>query len=259
MDKTTLINYLNDYLRIKDFSLEMDDSRNGLQVDNSNTEIRRIWYAVDASTYIFDLAIKEQVDMLIVHHGIFWAFNYVITERNYERISKLIKNDIALYACHLPLDAHPEVWNNIGITQAFINIFWLKNYKLENFDNYHGVFIWYWLKFEEQIHISTIQSIFAQQMGFEKKLYNFGKKEFINSVAIVSWWWGWQAKEALKDWYDLLITGESSHGHMLMAKEMKQSILLGWHRETEKIWVKLLSHHLNKEFGLETVFLDEKY
>jgi putative NIF3 family GTP cyclohydrolase 1 type 2 len=27
----------------------------------------------------------------------------------FERTKKLIKNDIALYACHLPLDAHNEV------------------------------------------------------------------------------------------------------------------------------------------------------
>lgn len=259
MNKFELINYLNDYLKIKDFNLEMDDSRNGLQVDCTKTEIKKIWYAVDANTYIFDMAIEKKVDILIVHHGIFWAINYVLTDINYERISKLIKNDIALYACHLPLDAHIEVWNNIGIAQAFINIYWLKNYKIENFDKYHGIEIWYWLRFEEQIHISTIQSLFAQQMDFEKKLYNFWNKEFINSVAIVSWWGWWQAKEALEWWYDLLITWEGSHSQLIRAKELWQSILLGWHRETEKIWVKLLSHHLNKQFGLETIFLDQKY
>jgi len=259
MEKIELINYLDDYLKIKDFGLEIDDSRNWLQVDSPKTEIKKIGYAVDASTYIFDMAIEEKVDMLLVHHWIFWALNYVMTERHYERMSKLIKNDIALYACHLPLDAHPEVWNNIGIAKAFINIFWLKNYTIESFDKYHGVYIWYWLKFEEEMHISTMQSIFAPQMGFEKKLYNFGKKEFIKSVAIVSWWGWWQAKEALNERYDLLITGEGSHGQLLMAKEMKQSILLGWHRETEKIGVKLLAHHLNKEFGIETIFLDQKY
>jgi putative NIF3 family GTP cyclohydrolase 1 type 2 len=31
----------------------------------------------------------------------------------YERLKKLLLNDIALYAAHLPLDLHEEVGNNI--------------------------------------------------------------------------------------------------------------------------------------------------
>ncbi|MBU0626659.1 Nif3-like dinuclear metal center hexameric protein [Patescibacteria group bacterium] len=61
---------------------------------------------------MFDKAIKEKLDLLIVHHGLFWGIEQTITGLMYKRVSKLIKNDIALYACHLPLDAHPVVGNN---------------------------------------------------------------------------------------------------------------------------------------------------
>jgi putative NIF3 family GTP cyclohydrolase 1 type 2 len=69
MNKTDLTAYLNEYLNISNFD---DTSKNGLQIDNEKSEIKKIAYAVDASTYIFDKAIEEKVDMVLVHHGIFW-------------------------------------------------------------------------------------------------------------------------------------------------------------------------------------------
>jgi putative NIF3 family GTP cyclohydrolase 1 type 2 len=69
MNKQELINYLDDYLNITDFK---DSSKNGLQVDNSKEEIKKIAYAVDANTYIFEKAIYEGVDLVLTHHGLFW-------------------------------------------------------------------------------------------------------------------------------------------------------------------------------------------
>ncbi|NCO31703.1 hypothetical protein GW891_02630 [bacterium] len=69
MNKKELISYLDDYLKISDFK---DTSKNGLQVDSEKTEIKKLGFAVDANTYIFDKAIDEGVDMVLTHHGIFW-------------------------------------------------------------------------------------------------------------------------------------------------------------------------------------------
>jgi putative NIF3 family GTP cyclohydrolase 1 type 2 len=76
MNKKELITYLEEYLKIKDFS---DTSKNGLQVDNEKEEITRIAYSVDATKYIFDKARDEKVDLLLCHHGIFWGQEEVIT------------------------------------------------------------------------------------------------------------------------------------------------------------------------------------
>jgi putative NIF3 family GTP cyclohydrolase 1 type 2 len=69
MNKQELIAYLDEYLNI---SAYVDDSKNGLQVDSEKTEIRKIGYSVDATTYIFDQAKNQDVDMVLSHHGIFW-------------------------------------------------------------------------------------------------------------------------------------------------------------------------------------------
>ncbi len=269
MKKQDLITYLNEYLKINDFK---DSSKNGLQVDNTKGEIKKIGYSVDASTYIFEKAKQENVDMILCHHGMYWWFDDVLVWIPYERAKKLITNDIALYACHLPLDAHEEVGNNIWLLKGFMNIFWIsssptiqanvwiyENYTIETFWEYNWNTIWFWLRFGNKIHISSLQTLFADTLQLQKKLYNFGNLDFINSVAFVSWWaWGYY-KEAKNKWFDLYITWEWKHSEITWAKELWQSIMFCWHRETEKIWQKLLAYHLRDKFDLEIVFLDEKY
>ena len=288
MKKTELINFLNDFLRIDKFQ---DSSKNWLQVDTAKTEIKKIWYAVDATTYIFDLAIQNSVDLILTHHGIFWGIENTITDVYYQRIAKLIKNDIWLYAVHLPLDAHPVVWNNIGIVSALVNILSRWGYKqkinqildsfekdidkildaegvvyededlmIERFWNYHGFNLGYAVRFKwQQFHWTQIITPFAETMGFERKFYNFGEKEYFNSIAVVSWW-GWSAiKEAKDKNYDIFLTWELAHWQFTFAKEIKQSVFVWWHRETEKIWPKLLAYYLKKKFNIEVLFLDEKY
>jgi putative NIF3 family GTP cyclohydrolase 1 type 2 len=210
--------------------------------------------------------------MVLCHHGMYWWFEEALVWVPYERAQKLINNDIALYACHLPLDAHEEVGNNIGLLKGFLNIFWLsssptisanvwiyENYTIEKFWTRHENEIWFALKFENKVHISSLQTLFSDTLQLQKKLYNFWNLDFINSVAFVSWWWWSGIKEAKEKWFDLFITWEAAHHEIMWAKELWQSIMLCWHRETEKIWPKLLAYHLRDKFDLEIVFLDEKY
>jgi dinuclear metal center YbgI/SA1388 family protein len=259
MNKYELIQYLNNYLKINEFT---DKSKNWLQVDNSILDIKKIGYSVDASTYIFDRAKKENIDLIICHHGLYWWFEEALIWIPYKRAKTLIDNDIALYASHLPLDAHNEVGNNIWLLKWFVNIFWLIEweYNIEPFWRYNENNIWYSLNFNNKIHISSLQTMYADTLKLQKKLYNFANKDFINNIAFVSWWaWDIIIKEAFSKSIDLFLTWETKHSDLVLAKELWQSIMLCWHYETEKIWPKLLSYHLKDKFWFEVIFLDEKY
>ena len=48
-----------------------DYAPNGLQIEGK-TEVRKILAAVTASQDAIDAAIRENVDLLLVHHGYFW-------------------------------------------------------------------------------------------------------------------------------------------------------------------------------------------
>lgn len=254
--KQELIKYLDKYLKNAEFQ---DVSKNWLQVDTPKIEIKKIGYAVDATDYIFDIAIKENVDIIIVHHWMFWWNEQVLVWNFYNKVKNLIKNDIWLYGCHLPLDAHTDIWNNIWIVNWIIETFGLKDYKIEEFWEYHWNTIWYGINFKNQIPIWNFVTKICKSLWFEDNFYNFWDKKTISSVAIISWWWGddiWEAK--IKN-YDLYITWDSAHFQICIAKELWQSILLWGHYETETIWVKLLAKHLKEKFWIEIIFLDEKY
>src|SRR5690242_1310430 len=103
MQLNELVAYLDDYLAIADVP-DFRDAVNGLQVEG-RAEIRRIAIAVDACLATIERAIDGGADLMIVHHGLFWGAKAPVTGAYYQRLSELIKSEVALYSCHLPLDA----------------------------------------------------------------------------------------------------------------------------------------------------------
>lgn len=258
MNKKELIKYLDEYLNISEYT---DDSKNGLQIDCEKEEIKKIGYAVDATKYIFDKAKDEEVDMVLSHHGIFWWFEQVLVWVPYERAKIMLENNISSYACHLPLDAHRKVGNNIWLLKAFINIFGLRegDYEIEDFWEYKWTTIWFWLRFKTELHVSNLVTPYAERMQLLKRFYNFWNLTNFSSIAFLSGWWLSVVNQVKEKDYDIFLTWEWVHHEMTLSKELWQSVLIWWHYETEKIWPKLLAYHLRDKFWIEIVFLDEKY
>ena len=107
---TVLARYCDDLL-VTDKITDYDGAVNGLQVENCGT-VTRLAAAVDASTATIRMAIAARADVLIVHHGLFWAPTHPWTGRRYEMLRLLVENKLAVYSSHLPLDAHPRLGNN---------------------------------------------------------------------------------------------------------------------------------------------------
>ena len=108
--QAALIAYLNDYLAVRDVP-DYKEAYNGLQVEGGR-DIRRVAVCVDACLTTIQQAVALGADLMIVHHGLFWGAKAPITGMVYNRLALLIRNDVALYSSHAPLDAHPEVGNN---------------------------------------------------------------------------------------------------------------------------------------------------
>ncbi|PIE41497.1 MAG: Nif3-like dinuclear metal center hexameric protein [Gammaproteobacteria bacterium] len=94
-----------------------DYAPNGLQVEGK-ADIHRVVSGVTASQALIDQAIESGADALLVHHGYFWkGENPALVGMKYRRIKALIANDINLFAYHLPLDAHPQLGNNVQLAK----------------------------------------------------------------------------------------------------------------------------------------------
>ena len=111
--------WLNAFLKKEDFP--SDPSRNGVQIQNAapaSKEVKTVAFAVDACEATALAAAKAGADVLVVHHGLFWGGCETLTGNFYKRAAAFIKNDLALIAYHLPLDANNPYGNNYGLAAA---------------------------------------------------------------------------------------------------------------------------------------------
>src|SRR5205823_10351859 len=90
---------------------------NGLQIENSG-KVTKIGAAVDVSTRVLAAAAKKDVDLLIVHHGLFWPGLQTVTGAMRRQLKLAFENDIALYSAHLPLDVHLKTGNNAQLASS---------------------------------------------------------------------------------------------------------------------------------------------
>ncbi|HDS09221.1 MAG TPA: Nif3-like dinuclear metal center hexameric protein [Firmicutes bacterium] len=245
MDLKSLTGYLDTYLKIAEIS---DSSQNGLQVEMSGP-VKRLGLAVDASEAAFRMGKKKKVDLIIVHHGLFWGKPFTVTDLYYNRISLLIKNNIGLYASHLPLDMHPEVGNNVQIARL------LNLSKIKEFGEYHGNYIGVTGFLEKALCFSDFMKLLIKTFKSGFNSMPFGKKR-IRKVGIVSGGGSSMIRDAVLEDADVFITGEVSHGNFHSVKEYKINLVTGGHYFTETFGVKSLGEHLRKKFGLQIQFLD---
>src|SRR5881227_2053675 len=111
-----IVSYADDFLRIREVG-DWDNALNGLQIENSS-RVTRIGAAVDVSTHVLSEAAEQHVDLLMVHHGLFWPGLQAIRGALRRQLRLAFENDIAVYSAHLPLDIHPKVGNNAQLVAA---------------------------------------------------------------------------------------------------------------------------------------------
>jgi dinuclear metal center YbgI/SA1388 family protein len=246
MNRDELVSFLDEYLNISAYP---DKSSNGLQVEGKE-EVERIAFTVDTTLQTIERAVKAKADMMIVHHGMIWGGINYVTGVHYKRLRALIENGLNLYAAHLPLDAHPEVGNNVEL---------LRLLDLEPkgpFGEYRGLSIGFWGEFEEPQPIEKIAQIVAEKLDTTVKTYEFGKRE-IRTVGAISGAGAFALEEAWRKGIDLLITGEFGHADYLTAIDLPQSVLVAGHYKTETLGVKALMPTVKGKFGVDVFFIDE--
>lgn len=111
-----LVAYCNQRLGLPGYP-DYPPALNGLQLEN-NGQVARIGAAVDAGLLPFERAIAGGVEFLIVHHGLFWDGARPIVGAQRERLRVALTGNLAVYSAHLPLDAHPEIGNNVLLARA---------------------------------------------------------------------------------------------------------------------------------------------
>lgn len=228
---------------VKDFS----PAHNGLQFENSG-KVAKIATAVDAGIAEIREAKKMGANMLLAHHGMYWDAPIPAVASNYEKIKTLVESDIAVYAMHLPLDAHNEIGNNVLIARAL-------SLKIVGRCFEH-----------EGTSIGVIASLSkGGRAELEKRLKNlfpdtfkairFGS-ESPKKIAICSGSCGDVIAMLPSLNIDTLICGELREHHFSVAQALNLNLYPCGHYATERFGIATLGELVAKKFSLECDFIE---
>jgi dinuclear metal center YbgI/SA1388 family protein len=218
---------------------------NGLQVANDG-RVTKIGAAVDAGLVPFDQAVGCGVDFLLVHHGLYWGGVQPQTGPAYARHAALIRGNCAVYSSHLPLDAHPEIGNNVLLARQlglkprrqFLekdgeSVGWIAPSKLRRTQLR--------TRLEEQFaRVVAIEcgSAAPKQVAFCTGSGNSAVPRLLAAGA------------------DTLVTGELREEWFNFAQEHRLNLYCCGHYATETFGVKALAAELARKFRLPWVFIE---
>jgi dinuclear metal center YbgI/SA1388 family protein len=235
--------------RLLDVASFDDSARNGLQVANRG-RVTRVTCAVDATSATFDEAVRRGANLLVVHHGLFWGdAPACLTGMAYRHCAFLLEHDLALYAAHLPLDAHPRYGNNACMARAL----GLRNRR--PFGLYRGHRIGTVGTLPRAVRFDTLRRRVETLLGAPPRCAEFGTP-MVRRVAVISGGAGTEAAQAGEAGIDVYLTGEAQLSGYNLAREYGIHAVFGGHYATETFGVRALGEVIRRRFKLPVEFID---
>jgi len=222
-------------------------ARNGLQVSHGWT-VKKIGWSVDADLESIRKAGKEKVDFLVVHHGLFWGNSILDRKIRAKRVQEAKRLGVAIYSSHLPLDAHSELGNSIGLLRAL----GLEGWKRKRFGKAMGKEIGYRVeggRWKRNELVRRCKSLMVDWPRRSAALQNGGVRVIAagpvvcRKIGIVTGGFG-DLDQVVKAGLDTLITGEADYPTEVKARELGINLILGGHRETEGFGVAKMSEKI---------------
>jgi len=240
-----IVRFADEQLRLTEIE-DYPNALNGLQIENSG-HVTKIGAAVDASGRTLQMAAEQGIDLLVVHHGLFWPGLQPIRGALYRALKTALDHNLALYSAHLPLDLHPEIGNNVLLAAA------LGFEKTEPFLEMKGQSIG--RKAKTTMRRDELIAKLEASLGKPVQCIGAGPVE-TSLIGIVTGGAGGEIYAAAREGVDTFITGEAPHWAAVAAEELGVNLFLGGHYATETFGVKALAAHLAKRFQLTWQFID---
>ncbi|MEM9399694.1 MAG: Nif3-like dinuclear metal center hexameric protein [Verrucomicrobiota bacterium] len=241
----SIVSYCEKKLRHSEIN-DWPRAKNGLQVTN-NGKVTRIAASVDSHLGVIEQAAEQGIDLLLVHHGLFWNELTPIKETSYTKLKLLFDHNIALFSSHLPLDLHPQLGNNACIAKL-LGLKYKKPFGEAKGElaGFHGI-----MDTTRDDLLGNLTKIFGKKPNLLP-----GGKDTVQRVGIVSGGAADNLFEASALDLDAFITGEGAHWTYGAAMEAGLNVYYGGHYLTETFGVKALADHLSKKYNIPWEFID---
>ena len=227
-----------------------DYGPNGLQVPGREA-VETVVTGVSANVELFARAREENADLVLVHHGLFWAGPPRPLDRGSKRrLQLLFDADMSLAAYHLPLDGHIEHGNNALLAAA------IGCESKEPFAKHKRTTIGVAGRLPgDGIAPDELVARVREATGREPLAFTDGP-EPVRTVGIVSGAGADYLEDAIAAGLDAFVTGEPIERAMARAQEAGVHFLAAGHYATETFGVRRLGDLLAARFGVRHLFVD---
>ncbi|MEI7903065.1 MAG: Nif3-like dinuclear metal center hexameric protein [bacterium] len=243
---STLVSLLDTTLAVDAYR---DTSNNGLQIANRGT-VTKVVTGVDASLRLLQEAAACGADCVVCHHGLSWGDSLKrITGINHCLVAFAIEHNIAVYAVHLPLDAHARYGNNAQLCKA------LGLSHLTPAFAYHGETIGFAAAYAKAMPFTAFCDRVRETVNPEIRVLDFGKKS-VKTVGVVSGGASDMIDQAAALSLDAYLTGESSLQGYNQAEHLHQNVVFAGHYATETFGVRALARLITQKLSIPCEFID---
>jgi dinuclear metal center YbgI/SA1388 family protein len=224
-----------------------DVAENGLQVEGRD-DVGPIVCGVSSSLALIDAAIAKGAGAIVVHHGLVWGGGIRKLDGWLgERVRRLMKHGVSLFAYHLPLDAHPEVGNNAGLARA------LGIHETQPFGKYKGQLIGLRGTVTPPLPVASLHSLVESRVG--KPLAFFAGARPVRTVGVCTGGAPELLHDAIAAGLDAYITGEVTEWVKAVAEESGTTFVAAGHHATERFGPRQLAEKL-RSLGMDATFVD---
>lgn len=216
----------------------------GLQVVGA-AAVHHLACGVSCSRELFERAVADGAEMVLVHHGLFWRNEpLVVDARLRGRLEALFAGDASLLAYHLALDAHAELGNNAQLARR------IGAMPVSPFAS-----VGLGCTLEHPCGIEELAARVADTVAREPLVFPHGPDE-IRRIAIATGAAGSELIRAAHEGFDLLLTGEPEEPSLATARELGVHLVAAGHVATERLGVRALAEHLADRFDLTWSFVE---
>ena len=228
---------------------------NGLVVEGKE-KVGKIVGVVSPNLRLFRQAKQKGADLILAHHGLLGKESKPLEGSLYQRVEFLIQNRMAYISYHIPLDAHPKWGNNAQLATKL----GLRGKK--GFGEYHGIKIGVWGRLASGWESKKkLREKLEKKLGAKPLAVFWPKsKKRVKKLAIISGAGGRAQflEEAARQGADAYLTGNVDEGIYSLAEELGLVFVALGHYQSEKWGVLALGEQLQKKFGIEFEFLEDK-
>ena len=246
-----------DNLYPKNLMLDFDNS--GMNVMTSDSNIKNILLCLDVTDEAIDIAINNDVNLIISHHPVIFNSIKNISESVISnKIKKLISYNICAYSIHTNFDASKDLGMGKIVLEQFDFFGNVKEkYPLEKIGE-DGDGLGLVVSFNDSISLNSIREKLEDNFHIKKYFIKYYSKHsfddvFIKKIAIMPGSGKSNVNDAIKNNVDVYISGDLGHHDILDLYENEITYVDATHYGLEKLFVYYMHDRILDLIGKEKI------